>query len=112
MNNKIDERAAIKKVTASIYFLQICSILLAGLPMLVGVALNFLHRNDVQGTWLESHFDWQIKTAWITIAGFSIGGMTFGSVISLIAIIGTVAYLVFRVTEGWSALRADRVIGE
>jgi flagellar biogenesis protein FliO len=38
--------------------------------------------------------------------------MTFGSVISLIAIVGTVAYLVFRVTEGWSALRADRAIGE
>lgn len=112
MNNQTDPNAAIKKVTASIYLLQICSILLAGLPMLVGVALNFLHRNDVQGTWLESHFNWQIKTAWITIAGFSIGGMTFGSMVSLIAIIATVAYLLFRVTEGWSALRADRTIGE
>ena len=112
MNTYTDDYTAIKKVTASIYFLQMCSVLLAGLPLLVGVTLNFLHRHDVRGTWLESHFNWQIKTAWLTVLGLSIGGVTFGTPISIFVLVITLAYLVFRVTEGWSALNANKPVGE
>jgi uncharacterized membrane protein len=105
------EYAKYKKITATVYFLQLCSIFLAGFPLLMGVAINFFHRKDVHGTWLESHFDWQIKTAWITVIGFSIGGMTFGSPISIFALIVSLAYLVFRVFEGWNALDKNYDIG-
>jgi uncharacterized membrane protein len=101
-----------KKITATVYFLQLCSILLAGLPLLVGVAINFFHRREVQGTWLESHFDWQIKTTWVTVIGFSIGGMTLGSPVSIFVLILSFAYLVFRVFEGWNALDANYDIGK
>src|SRR5574343_839245 len=40
-----------------------------GLPSLCAVFLNYLKRGDVRGTWLESHFIWQIRTFWITFAG-------------------------------------------
>jgi len=41
-----------------------------------GCAINFYKRNEAQGTWLESHFNWQNKTVWITLAGFAVSGLT------------------------------------
>ena len=39
-----------------------------GLPSLIAVLLNYLKRSDVRGTWLESHFVWQIRTFWFHAA--------------------------------------------
>ena len=38
-----------------------------GLPSIVAVVMNYLKRSDVRGTWLESHFRWQIRTFWIAL---------------------------------------------
>lgn len=110
--NEITELRAYKKITATIYLLQVCSFLLAGIPLLVGVLVNFLHKNDVLNTWLESHFDWQIKTAWITLAGFAISGITFELGVGLYVLISTIIYLVFRIVVGWNALNDNKAIGE
>jgi uncharacterized membrane protein len=37
---------------------------LTGWPSLIGVILNYIKRNEARGTWLESHFRWQIRTFW------------------------------------------------
>ncbi|MFZ2311226.1 MAG: hypothetical protein WAV82_01280, partial [Methylobacter sp.] len=84
--------------------------MLAGLPLLVGVAINFFKRNEVQGTWLESHFNWQIKTTWITLAGFALSGITFGMGIGVFILIATVVWLVYRITIGWFALNDDKPV--
>ncbi len=34
---------------------------------LVAIIMNYVKRDDVRGTWLESHFDWQISTFWWTL---------------------------------------------
>ena len=73
--------------------------MLAGLPLLIGVAINFFKQNEVQGTWLESHFNWQIKTSWVAIAGF-----TFGMGIGIFILIMTVLWMIYRITIGWYAL--------
>src|SRR6185295_5373097 len=35
-----------------------------GLPSIVAVILNYLKRAEARGTFLESHFRWQIRTFW------------------------------------------------
>ena len=79
MNNQqdTDKLQASRRVAASVYLCQVLAFGFFGLPLLVGVALNFLNRNDAEGTWLESHFNWQIQTAWMSLAGFSVAGLTF-----------------------------------
>src|SRR5678810_1509828 len=37
---------------------------LTGWPSIIAVILNYVKRSDVRGTWLESHFRWQIRTFW------------------------------------------------
>ena len=33
--------------------------------------LHYVKRRDVRGTWLESHFRWQIRTFWYGLLWFS-----------------------------------------
>jgi len=105
MNEKL---AGLKKLTAAIYICQVLSFFLAGLPLLIGIALNFWKKEEVTGTWLKSHFDWQIKTAWVSLAGFAIGGLTFEFGIGVLVLISTIMWMVFRIIVGWNTLQANQ----
>jgi uncharacterized membrane protein len=110
-NEKDDEKLkSLKKVAAIVYLCQVLAFALAGLPLLVGVTINFIKRNEVQGTWLESHFNWQIQTVWITLAGFALAGLTFGIGIGFFILLPTIVLLVYRIAIGWSALNADKPV--
>ena len=100
----------LKKLAATVYLCQALTFMLAGLPLLLGVAINFYKRNDVQGTWLESHFDWQIKTVWITLAGFAVSGLTLEMGIGFFTLIATVVLLVYRIVIGWYALNDEKPV--
>ena len=41
---------------------------LTGWPSIIAVILNYVKRSEVRGTWLESHFRWQIRTFWFGAA--------------------------------------------
>ena len=61
-----------------------------GLPSIIAVIMNYVKRDEVKGTWLESHFRWQIRTFWIA-AGVLIGiALIFGP-LSLILRISSAA---------------------
>ena len=109
---KIDNLEKLKNLTVTVYICQILTFALAGLPLLVGVAINFYSRNEVQGTWLQSHFDWQIKTVWLTLAGFAVAGLLFTASlqIGLVILVPTLILLVYRIVIGWTTLAANQPI--
>lgn len=112
-NQTDDEKLqSLKKLTTAVYLCQVLAFAFAGLPLLVSVAINFMKRDEVQGTWLESHFDWQIKTVWIALAGMALSGLTFEFGIGFFILIATVVLMVYRIVIGWSALNADRPVNE
>jgi uncharacterized membrane protein len=85
-----------------------------GLPSIVALIINYVKRGDVRGTWLESHFDWQIRTFWrVLLLAVLIG---IGSVILLpllglgiatwfvgIGLLGL--WAVYRIVRGWLRLK-------
>ena len=83
-----------------------------GLPSLVAVFLNYLKRSDVNGTWLESHFRWQIRTFWFTLLWLMVYGLLIITIIGipiawiLIALLGL--WVGYRVIRGWVALFGER----
>jgi uncharacterized membrane protein len=103
---------ALKRLTATVYLCQLLSFAFAGVPLLIGVSINFMNRNDVKGTWLESHFNWQIQTVWMTLAGFALAGLTLETGFGVFILLPTVLLLVYRIVVGWNALNADRPIKE
>ena len=85
-----------------------------GLPSLVAVFLNYLKRSDVNGTWLESHFRWQIRTFWFTLLWLMVYGLLIITIIGipiawiLIALLGL--WVGYRVIRGWLALSGGRPV--
>ena len=87
---------------------------LFGLPSIVAVIMNYARRAEAHGTWLESHFDWQIHTFWYAFVWIMvtllIGApltLIFVGVYLVIAGFGIVGlWVAYRVTRGWLALRA------
>ncbi|GAC1374581.1 MAG: membrane protein [Aquirhabdus sp.] len=49
------------------YALYLFSFFTVGLTWLVAIIINYVKRSDANGTWLQSHFDWQINTFWYGI---------------------------------------------
>ena len=86
-----------------------------GLPSLIAVFINYLKRSDVNGTWLESHFRWQIRTFWFTLLWLVIYGLLIITIVGipiawiLIAILGL--WVGYRVIRGWVALADARPVG-
>jgi uncharacterized membrane protein len=44
---------------------------LSGWPSILAVFLNYVKREAARGTYLESHFRWQIRTFWFCCCGWS-----------------------------------------
>jgi uncharacterized membrane protein len=105
-----DRLQSLKRLAVAVYLCQVLAFAFAGLPLLVGVAINFMRQDEVRGTWLESHFDWQIKTVWMALAGLALAGLTFEFGIGLFILIATIMLLVYRIVIGWMALNSDRPV--
>ena len=56
---------AISLLTGIVGAVTVVGAFLTGWPSLIAVILNYVKRSDVRGTWLESHFRWQIRTFWL-----------------------------------------------
>src|ERR1700759_3677415 len=40
---------------------------LFGWPSILAVIISYVKRGEAEGTWLESHFRWQIRTFWFAV---------------------------------------------
>ena len=87
---------------------------LTGWPSLIAVILNYVKRGDVRGTWLESHFRWQIRTfwyglLWVVLCGiFIVMTLGIGILIVWMPLIVVTVWFIYRVVRGWLALRDRR----
>jgi uncharacterized membrane protein len=87
-----------------------------GLPSIIAVIMNYARRSATHGTYLESHFRWQIRTFWYALlwavlivlvsAPFMIIVIGFGFAIAGLWALGL--WIAYRVIRGWLALRDKR----
>ncbi len=62
-----DRERANRTLTMVLYGLHAIGPFTGGLFSLVALIANYLKYEDVRGTWLESHFRWQLRTFWFTV---------------------------------------------
>ncbi len=89
-----------KTLTIIIYALQAASFIV-GLTFLVAVIMNYIKRNEVRGTWLESHFRWQIRTFWYCLLWGLIGAVLSAVVIGMFILLANAIWLIYRIAKGW-----------
>lgn len=87
---------------------------LTGWPSIIAVILNYLKRKEARGTWLESHFRWQIRTFWFGLlwvslcVGFIIATFGIGLLVAWLPMVLVGLWFVYRVVRGWVALSSSR----
>jgi uncharacterized membrane protein len=81
---------------------------LTGWPSIIAIIINYARRSDTRGTFLDSHFGWQLRTFWYAVLWVAIAGLLFISVVGIVfawILLGIVGlWVIYRLTRGWIAL--------
>jgi uncharacterized membrane protein len=91
---------------------------LFGWPSIIAVILNYVKRGEAQGTWLESHFRWQIRTFWFALLWAVIVGVVsallapvlIGFATWAIGVVALGIWAIYRIARGWLRLNDGRPI--
>src|SRR5918995_3491645 len=117
-----DPPQALVNVTNLVYALHALSLLIGvtsaativgafvfGVPSIIAVVINYLKKGDAKGTFLESHFRWQIRTFWFSLLWCMIAAFLFITIIGIplafIVLFAAGAWAIYRIARGWLALR-------
>jgi uncharacterized membrane protein len=87
-----------------------------GWPSIIAVIINYVKRNEVRGTYLDSHFSWQIRTFWwalllaciIGVLGLTLAIVLIGFAIWIIGFFVLGIWAIYRIARGWLALMDRR----
>ena len=87
-----------------------------GWPSIIAVIINYVKRSEVRGTYLDSHFSWQIRTFWwallmsaiIAVLGFTLAIVLIGFAIWIVGFFVLGIWAIYRIARGWMALMDRR----
>jgi uncharacterized membrane protein len=96
-----------KTITLIVYALQAISFLF-GITFIAAVIVNYIKREDVAGTWLESHFRWQIRTFWYSVLWVVTGLVLAFVVVGYAILFAAAVWLVYRIVKGLIRLSDNR----
>ena len=101
---------AFSLVTGIVGVATVVGAFLTGWPSMIAVILNYVERSEVRGTWLESHFRWQIRTfwfglLWVTLCGlFIVATLGIGLLIAWLPLTLVGLWFIYRIVRGWLRL--------
>lgn len=101
--NHLEPRDSAIRYTHAVYALQAASFVF-GITFFVAVILNYVKRDEVQDTWLATHFRWQIRTFWYVLLWTVLGSITLLLGIGYLILIATALWLIYRIAKGWMRL--------
>ena len=111
----------------TIYALYAASFLL-GIPAIVAIIINYVKKDDVAGTFLESHFRWQIRTFWFGLLWGVLGAIAlfwWGAhvlealryfsimvIIGFFVLVANFIWIIYRIVKGLLRLNDNRPMYE
>ncbi len=98
---------SLKTLTTIIYALYAAAFVI-GITSIVAIVMNYVKREDVAGTFLESHFRWQIRTFWFGVLWGVLGGITFLILIGWFVLAADCVWIIYRIVKGWLRLNDDK----
>ena len=86
---------------------------LFGWPSIIAVIINYVKRSEARGTWLESHFNWQIRTFWwallwaliVTAVSAVLAVVLVGIATWVLGLFALGVWAIYRVARGWLRLK-------
>ncbi len=109
---------AVSLITGIIGAATVVGAFLTGWPSIIAVILNYVKRSETRGTWLESHFRWQIRTfwyglLWVILCGiFVVLTLGIGLLIAWLPLGVVGLWFIYRIARGWLQLKDRRPMYE
>lgn len=103
----MSDEKSLKTITTAVYALQAVGFFV-GLTWIVAVVLNYVKRDEVRGTWLESHFDWQIRTFWWGLLWAVVGVILTLVVVGIAVLFADAVWIIYRIVKGWLSLAENK----
>jgi len=98
---------SLKRLTQVVYVLYALSYF-TGITAIVGIIINYVKKDDVAETWLESHFHWQIRTFWFGLLWAVIGVATVVILIGTAILFANFCWIIYRIVKGWLNLNDNK----
>src|SRR3990167_5582150 len=92
------EMKLLKNLTQVVYILYALSYF-AGVTAIIGIIINYVKREQVAGTWLESHFRWQIRTFWFGLLWAVIGAATVVILVGFAILFANFCWIIYRIIK-------------
>jgi uncharacterized membrane protein len=103
-----DEKS-LKTVATVVYALQAAGFFI-GITWIVAIVVDYVKKDDAKGTWLESHFRWQIRTFWWGLLWGIIGGILLLVLVGYFVLLATAIWLIYRIVKGWLNLAESKPV--
>ena len=99
---------AFSAVTGLITAALIVTAFLTGWPSIIAVIMNYVKRGQVAGTFLDSHFSWQLRTFWFALLWVVIAWLLIVTIIGVVVgvplLLAVGVWVLYRIIRGWLAL--------
>jgi len=95
-----EELASLRRLTLVTYVLYALA-WFNGLTAVIAVIINYVKRDDARGTLYDSHFTWQIRTFWWSLAWALVGFITSFILVGFAILFGAAIWSIYRIVKGW-----------
>ena len=99
----------LKTVATVVYALQAAGFFL-GITWIAAVIVDYVKQDDAAGTWLESHYRWQIRTFWFGLLWGVLGGILALVLVGFIVLAADAVLIIYRIVKGWLRLSENRPV--
>ena len=99
----------LKTVATVVYALQAAGFFL-GITWIAAVIIDYVKRDDAVGTWLASHYRWQIRTFWWGLLWGVIGGILVLVFVGFLVLAADAIWIIYRIVKGWLRLAENREV--
>jgi uncharacterized membrane protein len=98
------------KTIATVVYALLAAGFFVGITWIVAVVIGYVKRDDAKGTWLESHYRWQIRTFWFGLLWGVIGGLLSLILIGFVVLAADAIWIIYRIAKGWLRLAERREV--
>jgi uncharacterized membrane protein len=98
---------SLQNLTQLVYLLQALGFFV-GITWLIAVVVNYVKLDEVRGTWMESHFRWQIRTFWFGLLWGVLGAITVIVFVGIAILVADAVWLIYRIVKGWLDFNARK----
>lgn len=103
-----EQERSLRKLTHVLYALYAVFWLTGGVTSIVAIIINYVKRDETRGTLYASHFDWQIRTFWWSLAWGALGVVLALVLVGFMILWVLCLWTLYRIVKGWLYLNDNK----